>query len=179
MIVNTLPPMRRVVTGFGPDGRSRFIEDGPSPATLLVPERPGYRNCNIWRTVGGPTPVAAPDSITEHRGVLPPPGGTVIRVIDIPPRHPDPEVRRRMASASLTHLFPDAAHAKEHKVPGMHETRTIDYAIILSGTLTAILEDGETDLHAGDILVQRATNHAWENRTESMVRVCFVLVDGA
>jgi quercetin dioxygenase-like cupin family protein len=49
---------------------------------------------------------------------------------------------------------------------------------VLKGTITSVLDDGETDLRAGDILVQRGTNHAWENRADEMCRICFVLIDG-
>jgi hypothetical protein len=173
-----LPDVRRVITANDDEGRSYIAEDGISPAILTVAERPGFRNANIWRTSDSPTAVAAKDTIVEHAGVSPPSKGTVLRVIDYPPRHPDPEVRRQQASASLRTLFADAAHEGAHRQPGMHVTRTVDYAIVLKGTITAIMENGETDLHAGDILIQRATNHAWENRTSEMVRIAFILIDG-
>jgi hypothetical protein len=107
-----------------------------------------------------------------------PPQGTVLRVVDFPPRPADLEERRRQAAASFNSLFPDAARATEHAQPGMHATLSIDYAIVLAGAITAIMDKGETDLAAGDILIQRATNHAWENRTDRMARVCFILIDG-
>lgn len=175
---NALAQVRRVVTENGPNGNSRVQSDGPSPATRTVADRPGFRSDNVWRTVGGPTPVKGGDTVLEHSGVMPPQGGTVLRVIDFPPRPKDPEERRRQASASLRALFPDAQHEDDHAKPGMHVTQTVDYAIVLHGTITAVLDDEETDLCAGDILIQRATNHGWENRTEAMVRVAFVLVDG-
>ena len=175
---STLARVRRVVTENGPNGNSRIQSDGPSPATKTLAERPGFRSDNVWRTVSGPTLVTATDTILEHTGVMPPQGGTVLRVIDFPPRPTDPEERRRQASASLRALFPDAQHEATHAKPGMHLTQTIDYAIVLQGTITAVLDEDETDLNAGDILIQRATNHAWENRTENTTRVAFVLVDG-
>jgi len=61
----------------------------------------------------------------------------------------------------------------------MHRTRTIDYAIILSGEIDMLLDDNEeVHLKAGDILVQQATNHAWVNRSKDICRICFVLIDG-
>lgn len=178
MPLEPLPDVRRVITANDAEGRSFIAEDGPSPAIRTVAERPGFRNANMWRTIDSPSDVAAKDTIVEHTGVSPPHKGTVLRVIDYPPRHPDPEVRRQQATASLNTLFADAAHEGAHRQPGMHVTRTIDYAIVLKGTITAIMENGETELHAGDILVQRATNHAWENRTAEMVRIAFILIDG-
>jgi hypothetical protein len=50
-MVDRLPPIRRVLTGEDAEGNSVFIEDGPSPAVRLVPQRPGYRVSNIWRTI--------------------------------------------------------------------------------------------------------------------------------
>lgn len=46
------------------------------------------------------------------------------------------------------------------------------------GEITAVLDDGETVLRAGDVLVQRGTNHAWSNRSTRHCRVAFVLIDG-
>jgi len=61
----------------------------------------------------------------------------------------------------------------------MHITDTVDYAILLQGELVAILEENETVMRAGDILIQRGTNHAWANRSQSIARIAFVLIDGA
>jgi hypothetical protein len=178
MTATALPP-RRIVTGVNAAGRSCIIEDGVSPAMQLMPGREGYRNNNIWRTVGSPAPVGAPDSVLEHRGVLPPSQGTVIRVIDIPPESSDPAEAKRQTEAVFAAMFKDANHdAGNARHPGMHTTDTIDYAILLQGELWAILEDGETLMHAGDILIQRGTHHAWANRSQAIARIAFVLVDG-
>lgn len=178
MLPDPLPPIRRIVTANTAEGRSFVQEDGVSPALQTVEGRPGFRNNNIWRTTDSPTPIDAPDTILDHSGVMPPEKGTVLRVIDFPPRPGDPEERRRQASASLDTLFKDAVHEAGHRSPGMHVTRSIDYAIVLNGSITAIMDEGETDLHAGDILIQRGTNHGWENRTDAMTRVAFILIDG-
>jgi hypothetical protein len=173
------PPIRRIVTGHDAQGRSCIIEDGPSPAVRLVPERPGYRVTNLWRTVGSPADIGATDSILEHQGVAPPPGGTVIRIIDIPPEATDPAERKRLAAATFGQLFADADHRLEDKRhPGMHITESVDYAILLEGELTAILDNDETVMRTGDVLIQRGTNHAWANRSGKMARIAFILVAG-
>ena len=59
----------------------------------------------------------------------------------------------------------------------MHRTRSIDYAIVLDGEISMLLDDSEVDLKAGDILVQRGTNHAWINRSNRWCRIAFVLID--
>ena len=173
-----LPPVRRIVTAIDADGHSYIAEDGESPATLTVPSRAAYRNANLSRTVGNRPSIDAPDTITEHRGVLPPSGGTVLRVIDIPPQAVDPEERKRQAAAVFAAMFPDATHRPGHDQPaGMHETATIDYAILLQGELVAIMDKDETVMRAGDILIQRGTNHAWANRSSQVARIAFILID--
>ena len=169
--------IRRVVTEEDASGRARIVEDARVPA-MSVPERPGYNVSNIWATADTPAPVGAPDRIAVHKGVLPPPRGTVLRVIDYPPEAADPAERRRQLAATFGALYPDAEHRIDDKHPGMHRTETVDYAIVLEGEIVAMLDDSETVLRAGDILIQRGTNHSWVNRSGKPARICFVLIDG-
>jgi hypothetical protein len=172
-----MPPIRRIVTGIDAEGRSFIEQDGPSPAEFSSPARPGYRMTNLWRTTGAATFKDA-DSITEHRGVLPPKGGTVIRIIEWPPEPADPEQMRELMAQTFRAMYPDAHHnprAGEH--PGMHQTNSVDYALVMEGEIVAILDDGETLMRQGDVLIQRGTNHAWSNRSGKPVKVAFILVD--
>ncbi len=50
----------------------------------------------------------------------------------------------------------------------MHRTKTIDYAIVLSGEIDMLLDDTDLHLKAGDVVMQRGTNHAWVNRGDSL-----------
>jgi len=178
-ISDVTSPIRRVITANNSSGKSYFKEDGESPSIKQVPERPGYRVTNIWRTTESPAMVNAPDSITNHQGVLPPQYGSVLRVIDYPPEPKDPLEVKRLQDATFASLYPDAGHdlhPGDH--PGMHITQTVDYAIVLAGEITAILETEETVLRAGDILIQRGTNHAWANRSDYPARIAFILIDG-
>jgi hypothetical protein len=143
-----------------------------------VAERPGYRSTNIWVTSETPARIAAPDLAPAQRGVLPPGTGTVLRIIDYPPEPADPAERRRQVAASFAQMFPDAEHRIDDQHPGMHKTATVDYAIVLAGEIVAILDEGETVLRAGDVLIQRGTSHAWANRSGQPARICFVLIDG-
>ncbi|HKP58456.1 MAG TPA: cupin domain-containing protein [Polyangiales bacterium] len=172
-----LPPTRRIVTANDAQRRSFIEQDGPSPAELTLASRPGYRNSNLWRTFGPQAGVGGPDSVLEHSGVLPPRGGTILRVIDIPPESKNPEERRRVTAATFKQMFPDAEHKPDLRHPGMHVTQTIDYAILLQGELYAVLDETETLMKPGDILIQRGTNHAWSNRSDQIARIVFVLVD--
>jgi hypothetical protein len=178
-MTSPFPPIRRIVTGIDAQGHSCIVQDGSSPAVFQPPERPGFRVTNLWRTVGSPVDVNAVDSIAQHHGVSPPAGGTVVRIIDIPPEPSDPEERRRAIEEAFKKLFPDADHRpNDARHPGMHVTDTVDYAIVLEGELVAILDRDETTMRAGDVLIQRGTNHAWANRSGKNARILFVLVAG-
>jgi quercetin dioxygenase-like cupin family protein len=58
----------------------------------------------------------------------------------------------------------------------MHKTATVDYAIVVKGEIYAVMEKGETLLRAGDVLVQRGTNHSWSVRGKEPALVAFILV---
>src|SRR5262249_61126383 len=60
---------------------------------------------------------------------------------------------------------------------GFHKTASVDYAIVLSGEIVAMMDEGEVLLKAGDVLIQRGTNHAWSNRTDEPAYLAFVLID--
>ena len=175
--MDPLPAPRRVLTAIDADGQSYIAEDGPSPAEFVLPGST-YRSTNIWRTHAAPSDIATPDDVADHRGVLPPAGGTVIRVIDMPPiGDATPEQRAAMVKAVFDALYPDAQHQEgSDRSAGMHTTDTIDYAIVLSGEVVAVMDRDETTLHAGAILIQRGTAHSWENRSDSMCRIVFVLI---
>jgi len=63
------------------------------------------------------------------------------------------------------------------KHPLMHRTRTIDYAVVLSGEIDMMLDDSAVHVKAGDVVIQQATNHAWINRDKEPCRILFVLMD--
>ena len=177
--MSNLPPVRRIVTGRNAQGRSFFEEDGASPAQKTVAERPGYRVTNLWRTTPSGT-AHTPDSIAEHTGVLPPAGGTVVRIIDWPAEPEDPAELRRLMDKTFASMYPDAHRdVKPGEHPGMHTTDTVDYAIVLEGEIVAIMDEGETVMRQGDVLIQRGTAHAWANRSGKPVKVAFILVDAS
>ena len=149
---------RRVVTGHTPDGVSVVLSDGPVPVSRELPGD-GVHFHEIWHTEGAPAVLRAvePDEPTQRSlAVPPPPLGTKIRINEFAPGHLD---ERGLQSP-------------------VHRTASIDYGIVLSGEITLVLDDSEVTLHAGDIVVQRGTDHAWANRGTEVARVVFVLVDG-
>ena len=48
----------------------------------------------------------------------------------------------------------------------------------LEGELVLIMDEGETTVCAGDIVIQRGTNHGWANRSDANCRIAFILIDG-
>jgi quercetin dioxygenase-like cupin family protein len=56
-----------------------------------------------------------------------------------------------------------AHHIKDQtRHPAMHTTETIDVICLLQGDVTLILDEGETRLKPGQVVIQRGTNHAWQ-----------------
>lgn len=174
-----LPPIRRVVTADDAKGNSRIAEDAPATSVRNVAARPGYRAVNVWRTEETPARITKGDGVSEHQGILPPRNGTILRIIDFPPEPRDEGELKRMLDQTFGGIYKDAAHDRRPgKHPGMHRTETVDYAIVLEGEIWAVMDEGETLLRAGDVLIQRGTNHAWANRSSSTARIAFVLIDG-
>ncbi|CAK7225477.1 hypothetical protein SBRCBS47491_005903 [Sporothrix bragantina] len=60
---------------------------------------------------------------------------------------------------------------------GMHRTQSLDYGIVMAGDIDMILDSGGVHhLKAGDVAVQRATNHQWANTSDTeWARMMFVL----
>jgi quercetin dioxygenase-like cupin family protein len=160
--VNAPPPTtapRRVVTGHNPDGVSVVLSDGPVPTHRYMPQD-GVGFSEIWQTEDAPAPIHAvePSEPTERTLRVPPePRGTKIRINEFFPGHVGPEGRQSP----------------------VHRTESVDYGIVLEGEIVLILDDSEVTLHAGDIVVQRGTDHAWANRTDRVTRVAFILIGGA
>lgn len=61
----------------------------------------------------------------------------------------------------------------------MHRTQSLDYGIVLEGTITSVLDSGEeTVMERGDVMVQRATMHSWRNDSATeWARMIFCLQD--
>ena len=168
--------IRRVVTGHDAEGRSTILRDGPSPNVALLEKAGGLRLTELWASTTSPADNSgAGDAALRARRIEPDRVGSVFRIIEYPPdrlrlKSLDPEAHFASMGAS-------AAHAATRRHPGMHRTDTLDYAIVLSGEIYAVLDTEETLLRAGDVLVQRGTNHAWSNRTEQPCCIAFVLID--
>lgn len=174
---------RRVVTGHNSNGRSVVISDGRPPFVHTRDGQVGWSSTDVFRTGESPAEILANTSETTlgPRRQLPTSSGTVIRVNVFPPESEDVRSMTlddaKRAFESLGNVAA-ATFGKGGRHPLMHRTETVDYAIVLSGEITMLLDEGDVVLRQGDILVQCGTNHAWVNKTQAPATVCFVLLDG-
>jgi mannose-6-phosphate isomerase-like protein (cupin superfamily) len=178
----SLPPIHRVVTGHDPQGKAVVVSDGPLPAVVEVPAIPGTVFHEVWSTQASPALVDnGDDPTTGPMRLPPPPNGTRIRFVDIPPdttdflAHGAGRMRQAFATIGDEHASTVKADSPH---PLMHRTETVDYGIVIDGELTLVLDDSEVQLRPGSVVVQRGTNHAWANRSGRPCRILFVLVDG-
>jgi quercetin dioxygenase-like cupin family protein len=145
------PPIRRVVTGHDTDRVAKVLIDGPA-SNAKYPS-PGLVSTLIWSTDRCPADISIGERIEDAGarilGSAPPARGSRFAVIDFPPGNQ----------------------------PHMHRTESIDYVIVLEGQIEMDMDDSTVKLSAGDVMVQRGTNHAWANRSNARARVAFVLID--
>jgi quercetin dioxygenase-like cupin family protein len=60
----------------------------------------------------------------------------------------------------------------------MHRTESLDYGICLEGECVMELDGGEeVTVRAGDVVIQRGTNHLWHNRAAAPCRFAWILLD--
>ena len=142
------PGVRRIITGHNEKGRSYIIKDDRI-TTGAFP--------SLYKATGdqplGPGPSGEPQKIlpTDAPQLEPSLGGSSFHFVTLPPT-------------------PRGAK------PGWHRTMTLDYNILLGGELVLMVDDGETTLHPGDVVIQRNTLHAWRNDTKTPVYWVAVLV---
>ncbi len=172
-------PIRRVVTGHDSDGKAIVVSDAPATTILARPNRPGVTLTNLWQTDRTPAPIHGPEETVDGPLALAPPAaGSIFRIVEFLPEDPDVLATLDGAAAFADMDAADAV-VEGARHPFMHRTRTVDYAIVLEGEITMLLDDSEVQVGAGDVLIQRGTNHAWSNRTDAPCRIAFILVDGA
>jgi naringenin degradation protein FdeH len=144
-------PIRRVVTGHDENHVAKVLIDGP--ATNQKFPRPGSVGTLIWVTDAMPADMPVGEHIEDMGarvlGTAPPPNGTRFTINDIPPGH-----------AGV-----------------MHRTETVDYCIVLAGEVEMKMDASSVKLKAGDVVIQRGTNHAWANIGTKVARIAFVLID--
>jgi mannose-6-phosphate isomerase-like protein (cupin superfamily) len=147
---------RRVVTGHDAHGRSVVLSDGPPPQHHpMYGLDVGADFHEMWSdadTIPELTSVAVREP-NERPFRIMPEAGHLLRILDVYP-------------------LKDGG-----KLTVMHRTRTLDYVVVIEGELVLILDDSEVILKAGDVVVQRGTGHAWENRSGTIARAAFFHID--
>lgn len=146
---HTGPAIRRIVTGHDASGKSVVWIDGPATNHKFPGD--GRSSTLMWVTDQTPTDFTVEDDCGDRvLGTPPPPGGTRFAINEIQPGSKG----------------------------AFHRTDTVDYVICLSGEITMLLDDSSVVMRAGDVMIQRGTNHAWVNRGKETARIAFILVDG-
>lgn len=168
-------PIRRIVTGHNAAGKSIIARDALATSILEMAAMPGLRVTDLWETTTAPADLSSDaDPVDRPVHLEPKPTGTIFRIVELPP---DAALRD---SADSQEVFASlgASHAVDTSstTPMMHKTASVDYAIVLSGEVWAVMDEGETCMKAGDVLIQRGTNHAWSNRSRDPVFIAFILV---
>lgn len=143
--------IRRIVTGHDTNDAAKVVTDGVATNTKQAGN--GAVSTLIWCTDETPANIARGTDFEDMGarlvGTQPPANGSRFAVIEFPPGEPT----------------------------RMHRTESIDYVICISGKIDMDMDDSTVTMEAGDVMVQRGTNHAWVNRYDSPAKVAFVLID--
>ena len=160
-----------------------MLSDGPALNFFEPPMRDGVQVNNCWRTVSH-LPADREDFHTVSDETVPaaakvtlepPANGSVFRVIEFSPEHGWIDKVKRSKNNWLP--LTDVDGNKEARHPLMHKSNTIDYAVCLSGEIYLVLDNEDVLIQAGDVVVQRGTNHAWKNVSNEGCRMAFILID--
>ena len=181
LIVTARKPLRRVVTGHDDAGRAVILrDDADAPNTFASDTIPGFGATVAWFTPAGPV-----DHVTDEdpapagrEFTFPGVGETVVRIADFPP---DKVYPKDAADTVFDEIGGQEEREAGSELSGekhfwFHRTESLDYAVVLEGEITLLVDEGEATLRAGEVAIQRATAHAWSNRTNENARVMFVLV---
>src|SRR5690242_20385175 len=147
---------RRVVTGHDSNGKSVVLSDGTPPQHHPMRGREvGADFYEMWNTTQVVPQLISVESRepSERDFTIMPVAGHLLRIIDI---------------------YPPKAGGKRTV---MHRTRTLDYVVVIEGEVVLVLDDSEVTLKKGDVVIQRGTDHAWENRSDKMTRMAFFHID--
>jgi len=172
--------VKRVVTGRDISGKSVFVSVSDAPSTHDFIAIPGMSVTQLWSTPANPTiPATVSDPTVAISSIVPGVGGTQFMLVAFPPdrTYMSPEFDPAAAGAENLKHAPGLAETFEIDNPGMHTTDTIDYGIVLRGEVSLELDAERVEhLHAGDVVVQNGTRHAWRNSGSEPALIAFVLI---
>lgn len=174
------PRIRRVVTGHDDRGHAVILIDDITPNAFSSPTIPGFGAAVPWITGVPVDHISDDDPVRTGSATpgFPRAGESVFRIAEFPPDAAYPEDAQHAIFDEINGRAEaeDGAKHSDGKHFWFHRTDSLDYAIVLEGEITLLVDDGEATLKAGDVAVQRATSHAWSNRTDRVARVAFVLI---
>jgi mannose-6-phosphate isomerase-like protein (cupin superfamily) len=135
----------------------------------------------LWVTDETPTPLSDTDTAEREIGTPPPLGGSIFRILEIPPQgERSQEELERMVANTLAEQeknpLPGIHRNPSVRATGMHRTESIDYALVLEGEIDLLLDEDETHLEAGDVVVMQGTYHSWHNRGAGPCMMAFILI---
>ncbi|HVV37882.1 MAG TPA: cupin domain-containing protein [Acidimicrobiales bacterium] len=165
------------MTGHDASGKSVFVSDEEVEpfAPMLQPEAEFHR---IW---GGDAAPKFPGDGSQpaHATYFPPIGGFRFGFFSLPPDDAEPpaDLDVGAAIAEMNLRLPGMLGYMDATDPGMHTTDTIDFEVVLEGTVTLELDDGAiVTLHPGDTVVQNGTRHRWGNPGKTTARLAVFMV---
>ncbi|GJL94906.1 MAG: cupin [Hyphococcus sp.] len=171
--------LRRVVTTDNDEGRSRVLIDGEA-AKLLAIEETGL--AEIWAaplSKGGLHD--ATDRLSKEDLRLEPASGAVkVRWFSVAPEDDGRTPEEKEAAAAMGFAAIGASHCRVDTVrhSAMHKTDSLDVIVLVKGAVDLLLDDGEaTSLKSGDVVIQRATNHAWVNHGKETALLVAILMN--
>ncbi len=173
--------LRRVVTGNNSAGRSRILIDGAA-AKLIAVEEAGL--AEIWSAeLGGGRLFDATDKLAAADLRLEPdPGSVKVRWFTVAPEDQSRSAKEIEAGAAFAFSAIGAGHCRVDTTrnAAMHKTDSLDVIILVKGSVDMLLDDSEAQsLKPGDVVIQRATNHAWVNHGQETALLVAVLINSA
>jgi mannose-6-phosphate isomerase-like protein (cupin superfamily) len=168
--------VRRVVTGHNASGKSVFVSD-ETVAPVELEMMPQFQPYLLWGADKAPQ---FPDdgAMPEWHTYFPPIGGFRFGLFTVlPDSAAAPEaVDIESAVADVEAKLPGLLGYMDPSDPGMHTTDTIDFEVVLEGTIVLELDDGaEVTLHPGDTVVQNGTRHRWRNPGDTPARLALFI----
>jgi hypothetical protein len=161
-------PIRRVVTGHR-DGKSVFLTDGAAPHVYQCTAE-SVRITELWETNSAPADIASEgDPADRPLHLEPPANGSTFRVLEfLPESQQKAALAKELAAGDDGSGIVDALkRGASSRAPGFHKTDTIDYVVLLSREIHALMDEGELRLEAGDVLVQRGAPGLHSHRRPS------------
>ena len=170
--------IKRFVTGLNDEGKATVIYDDYAENIMEIGGWPGAYVSELWVT--NETPVnndGREDRAARPIRHDPTPGGSIFRVVEIPPeKDVQVEIDASAAFESMgSHNKPSDEDAAKHA--SMHFTNSVDYLVVISGEMHMLMDEGEVLIKQGDCIVQKGTKHAWVNRGDVPCVLAAVLID--